>query len=151
MNKGYTLLELMVTVAIIAILASASYPSLRDTLNRNRVASSVNSFIGAVSFARSEAIKRNDTVTMAASDSKSADEWGGGWSISAGGTTIRTFAALSGSTLNSTGNISSFSFNSRGFLSDSDSLSLCDEDGDGCKAISIFTTGNTRLDDSYCL
>ncbi|OUS29271.1 hypothetical protein A9Q99_09165 [Gammaproteobacteria bacterium 45_16_T64] len=151
MYKGYTLLELLVAISIIAVLTSASYPSLIDTMNRNRVAASVNSFVGAISFARSEAIKRNDTVTMAASNSTTDDEWGDGWSVSAGGTTIRTFAALSGSTLNSTGNISTLSFNSRGFLSSSDSLSLCDQDGDGCKAISIFTTGNTRLDDSYCL
>ncbi len=63
-SRGFTLVELLVTVSIVALLTVLGLPSLRDTFERNAVTGHVNTFLGAVQFARGEAIKRGTTVKM---------------------------------------------------------------------------------------
>lgn len=72
-NKGFTLIELMVTVAIIAILAMLAAPSFRDMIVKNSFSSVGNEFSGSIMRARSEAVNRNSCVTMCMS-STSQDE-----------------------------------------------------------------------------
>lgn len=54
----------MVVIAISAILVAIAAPSMRSLVESNGVASSVNSLMSAISFARAEALKRGVTVTM---------------------------------------------------------------------------------------
>lgn len=54
---GFTLVELMVVIAIAAILAAIAFPSFQGTLRRNRVATANNAVIAALSEARGEAIR----------------------------------------------------------------------------------------------
>ncbi|MEY2684801.1 MAG: hypothetical protein RJA09_1945, partial [Pseudomonadota bacterium] len=63
-QRGVTLIELMITVAIVAILASLAAPSFRDSIVRNRLSSAITDVMTAVNFARSESIKRGRTVTL---------------------------------------------------------------------------------------
>lgn len=56
---GFTLVELMVTVAVLAIVAAIAFPSFQGTLRSNRVASANNEVLGLLSLARSEAIRSN--------------------------------------------------------------------------------------------
>jgi type IV fimbrial biogenesis protein FimT len=63
-SRGFTLVELLVTVSIVALLTVLGLPSLRDTFERNAVSGHVNTFLGALQFARGEAIKRGTTVKM---------------------------------------------------------------------------------------
>jgi len=65
---GFTLVELMVTVAIVAILMAIGAPQLQSFLQKQRVAADVNSLTAAVQLARSEALKRNGRVSMCALD-----------------------------------------------------------------------------------
>jgi len=68
MNKkqslGFTLTELMVIVAIIGILASIAVPSFQDMIERNRLKEAVESLKSDLMFARTEAIKRSQKVTV---------------------------------------------------------------------------------------
>jgi len=66
-HGGFTLLELMVTIAIVAILGMAAAPSMRDFVIRNRSSATTNEFIGSVLRARNEAASRNSCVTMCVS------------------------------------------------------------------------------------
>lgn len=56
-SNGFTLVELMITVAVVAILAAIAFPSFQSTLRSNRVASASNEVSGLVALARSEAIR----------------------------------------------------------------------------------------------
>ena len=50
---GFSLIEIVTTTAIVSILAAVAVPSLREIIQRNRVAGEVNSFVGDLRYARS--------------------------------------------------------------------------------------------------
>lgn len=64
-SSGFTLTELMVTVAIIGILASIAVPSFQDMIERNRLKEAVESLKSDLMFARTEAIKRSTSINVA--------------------------------------------------------------------------------------
>jgi type IV fimbrial biogenesis protein FimT len=82
---GFTLIELLVVVALVAILLMIAVPSFRSVIERNRIATQVNSFVGDLQVARSEAIKRGVTVSICPSSNGSsclgANTWQGGWMV----------------------------------------------------------------------
>jgi type IV fimbrial biogenesis protein FimT len=82
---GMTLLELMVVLAVIAILLVIVPPSLSGLIQRNRVASQINGFVGDLQFARAEAIKQGLPVTVCASSDgvncKGTASWNTGWIV----------------------------------------------------------------------
>src|ERR1700760_1109011 len=62
--SGFTLLEVLMTIAVAAILMGIAIPSFRYITNANRIASELNGLLGDLQFARSEAIKEGRTVTV---------------------------------------------------------------------------------------
>lgn len=63
-DKGFTLIEMMVTVAIAAILLTVAVPGFQAFIANNRLSTQANAFVTALQLARSEAIKRNLNVTV---------------------------------------------------------------------------------------
>ncbi|MGG6259270.1 GspH/FimT family pseudopilin [Stutzerimonas stutzeri] len=63
-NRGFTLIELMIAIALIAIIAGIAIPNYRSSMQNTRETSARNSLVGALQLARSEAITRNITVTV---------------------------------------------------------------------------------------
>ncbi|WDS36037.1 GspH/FimT family pseudopilin [Pseudoxanthomonas sp.] len=76
--RGFTLIELMVTVAVLAILLAIALPSFQQTLRSNRVATSTNALIGTLALARSEAIRSTHGAAVCSSTNGTA--CGGSWS-----------------------------------------------------------------------
>ena len=66
-NLGFTLVEMMVVVSIAAILISIAVPSYSALIKSNRLSSGTNEFISALLLARSEALKRSESVSVCAS------------------------------------------------------------------------------------
>jgi len=75
--KGLTLIELMVTLAVIATLVAVGLPQLQGMSGGNRMSATMNAMAADLAIARSEAINRNRTVTI----SQAAGGWSNGWSI----------------------------------------------------------------------
>ncbi|MBB3047506.1 type IV fimbrial biogenesis protein FimT [Litorivivens lipolytica] len=92
---GYTLLEILITLAVVAIVASLAVPSFQNMIATQRVRSAANDLVATLNFARSEAVKRNATVTI----TPAAGGWTDGWTTASGGTTLRVQDGYEGITL----------------------------------------------------
>jgi len=79
-HQGFTLIELMVTVSIAAILLGIAIPSFTTTISSNRMTTNANELITALNLARSEAIKRGQQVTVRRKGTTSA-QWESGWDV----------------------------------------------------------------------
>jgi type IV fimbrial biogenesis protein FimT len=69
-SAGFSIVELMVTLCIAAILFAVAIPSFRQMMASNRLSTQTNDLIGAVNYARSEAITRNRTITLCRTSSE---------------------------------------------------------------------------------
>jgi type IV fimbrial biogenesis protein FimT len=91
-STGFTLIELMVVVTVLIILATVAVPSFKDLMANQRIKSASYELFSSLLTARSEAIKRNNNVTIASA----SGGWQAGWTITtAGGTVIKEHSALS--------------------------------------------------------
>lgn len=75
--RGFTLIEMMVAVAVLAILLSVGLPAFGALIDNQRLDISVNALMRSVQFTRGEAARRNQYVTMAPLDKR----WQSGWVI----------------------------------------------------------------------
>ena len=64
MCRGFTLLELMVTIAVLAILATVGVPSFQTLVQNNRVVTQTNELVSVLNVARTEAVKRGRPVEV---------------------------------------------------------------------------------------
>ena len=84
-SPGFTLMELMVTIAIAGILLGVAIPSFTSIISSNRLTTYANDLVTALNFARSEAIKRGVRITLCKSTNGNSctagDDWSQGWII----------------------------------------------------------------------
>lgn len=92
-STGFTLIELVVTLAVAAIILGMVVPSFQNLIRNNQVSTEANAFMGAVQFARSEAVKRGGGVALSANGA----DFSSGWCVHTGAdcnaTVIREFDA----------------------------------------------------------
>ena len=97
-SRGFTLVEMLVVMTISAILVAAAVPAFQWTIARNRVSDATNLLLSNMEFARLEAVRRGNTVsicrtldpnapvaTLACSSASSAtvdgNDWAVGWIV----------------------------------------------------------------------
>lgn len=83
-SNGFTLVELMVTIAVLAILSTIAYPSFQGTIRSNRMATTSNELIAALALARSEAIRGTHGGGVCASTAGTSCDgksWADGWMV----------------------------------------------------------------------
>lgn len=123
--RGFTAIELLVVVAILAILAALAAPSFTPIIERWRVRQVSEDLQSSLYLARSEAIKRGGNVTVTKSanigdctNAAGNTQWGCGWTIASGSTTLQQTAAPSRVAVTLTGSTGSISVDRWGMLSD---------------------------------
>jgi type IV fimbrial biogenesis protein FimT len=97
-QRGFTLIELMVTISVMAILLMIAVPSFNDATLGSKLGSYANNLVAGAHLARSEAIKRNAAVTLCVSSDGTdcaTGDWEQGWIVRAtDGTVIQRQQAL---------------------------------------------------------
>ena len=96
--RGFTLIELMVTLAVAAIMLTVAVPNFREFIERNRVSSHTNLMVGALHLARSEAIKRGRNLVILCKSSdgnicSTSSAWREGWLLYADTNADKTYSA----------------------------------------------------------
>lgn len=125
---GFGLIELVVAIAIVAVLTAAALPSFRELSRRMTISENTNNLVGALNTSRAEAVKRGSMVAVVGT----GNDWSaGGWQVQADSDhddtitssddVLSTYAALTNSytvkTLVTGGTDAQIVFNSQGSLS----------------------------------
>ncbi|MDG4553252.1 MAG: GspH/FimT family pseudopilin [Candidatus Competibacter sp.] len=168
-RSGFTLVELIITVALAAIIVTIGIPSFRTAILNNSRTAQVNEFIGVLNFVRSEATKRGMRVTICRrlNDTTCAIDttsiWENGWIvfvdqnedsvIGAGEEILKVYGAIPNNfTLRTGGSFTqSVAYLPSGVSSSNtnfgtDTFKLCDSRGvDQARFIAISITGRARV------
>lgn len=170
---GFTLIELIITMAIAAILVSVAIPSFNALIQNNRITASANEFTGNMQLARSTAIKqqRNTTICVSTTFNVNPPTCTGGTNWAAGAVVwvdqdrdsvldlaevvriidpINPTAAVSLTLTSATQ--SQFQYSSTGLLtSPADTLTLCDNrTAETGRTIAVSPAGRVNISNSLC-
>ena len=80
-HAGFTLVELVVTIAVMAVVMAIAFPSFQNTLRSHRVSTSTNDVISLISLARSEGVRSTHGGGVCASGDGATcgTDWSAGW------------------------------------------------------------------------
>lgn len=148
-SGGMTLIELMITIFVLAILAMIGVPSFQNASLGSRLAAAANNLLASVQLARSEAIKRNAAVTLCASSDGATCAGSGGWEqgwiiVDAAAAVIQSHEGLSfGYRITQTGGTSALSFQSIGIGATAATFTVCRDDpiGGQERVLSVSAAG----------
>jgi len=125
-SAAFTLIELMVTIAVLGIVVAIAMPSFQRFIADQRVKAAADELVMSFMYARSEAVKRRTTVSV----TSLSGGWSAGWQVASGSDVLRTheFNGLSVSGVEAS--TVSFGAQGRATLGSSDALNfrICDQD-----------------------
>lgn len=160
---GFTLVELMVTLSVAAILLTVGIPGMRDLIANNRLTAATNLFVSSMNIARSEAIKQGRDATVCVSTSLAgctAGNWQQGWlvwvdtdqdgNLDFPTEVIRAVQPLATS-LQFTSTQNSFSIDSQGTVDNVNALlNVCDDRaGEVGRQLRVLATGGISLNSQF--
>ena len=120
--SGFTLVEVMISVAVVAILLMIGIPSFRYVTNSNRIAAEINGLLGDMQYARAEAIKEGQPITVCVSSNGTScanvNTWQNGWIVLNAASNVilrvqKTFASTD--TFVATNGVGAVTFNREGY------------------------------------
>ncbi|MDR8014846.1 GspH/FimT family pseudopilin [Ectopseudomonas guguanensis] len=154
-SRAFTLIELMVTLAVLAVVISLAAPSFSNMLQENRLAAMSSELQGALQLARSEAVRRRANVTLCRSNTtqtacSNGTDWAtGGWMMIAGTEVLKVWDPIQGAVV--TGPNSGIVFRSNGMASaQSWTVTHSSCTGQQKRTISVNATGSTTLAKGDC-
>lgn len=146
--RGVTLVELMVTLALLAILLGIGVPAYRDLIRRNLVTTQANELLSTLQYGRSEAAKRGTpvTVTITAGDDT-------GWiaTVASGATQLRVTDRMETRVALNLGGEEevAVTFAGTGFVTASGSFEI--SAGDAVRWVCLQPSGLARVDKDGCI
>ena len=149
--RGFTLIELLTTISVLAITVAIAAPSLGKLLSAQRVRSLAYSMVSDLVLARSEAVKRGESVTL----KPSTTSWSQGWDISVvSSAEIISTQSTAGSDVQITtvpASLPSLTFNRNGRLETPNIVRFGITDGGSqSRCISLDPSGRPKSTTSVC-
>ena len=145
--RGLTLIELLVSLAVFAILVAIAAPNLSNFMTGNKATAEINSLTGAFTLAHDEAIYRNASVDVIAN----AGGWQNGWvvQLAAPPNTVLSQAGAMPTTLRILAGITTATFTSAGRTNNDITIRFCDRTPSTVATpglvLSILRTGRISL------
>ena len=155
-QSGFTLIELIATVAILAVLTLIAVPSMNGFIANNRIDAAAKTMMQHLKTARASAIQTNSAVRVVQVLGSTNGQWQSGWSvITANNTTLQVSGAIKGDvTMNSSllGDDGSIIFAPNGQLAEGGSVAIavCDSRNDPTFGayVTINIVGRVRIDET---
>lgn len=119
-NRGFTLFELIVTIAVAAVIITFGVPGFKSLVQNSRATTDTNDLVTALNLGRSEATRRGVPIEVCSSDDGSTcsgnDDWSSGWIVRpAGGQVLRAWPPRSDANV-LTADVDEIEFQPRGSL-----------------------------------
>lgn len=146
-SHGFSLVELVTVICMASIFAMLAGPPFRDFIIQQRIRNAAFELMADIAYARSEAVKRNSTVTIS-----QAGTWTNGWTVVTGSTTLRTHPAFN-NTITVTMASSSIDFSLNGRASASANFTIDDTGGSAtitARCVSIDASGRPQSVQGSC-
>jgi type IV fimbrial biogenesis protein FimT len=144
-QSGFNLIELMVVVTIAAIMLGIGVPSFRQFTATQRVKSAAFDFAAALLQARSEAVKRNTTVSV-----KTTSDWANGWTVDVGGTTLATQEATSNVTITPSPATTTVDYQGTGRIASTLKFQFGGSNTDAVRCVTISVSGVPNTTTASC-
>jgi type IV fimbrial biogenesis protein FimT len=161
-STGFTLIELIITMVILAIVTMAAIPSFSNMIQNNKRAADTNLLVSSINFARTEAIKRGANVTFSTDGGLES-----GWCVHAGDAAgdcdndqIRGFESSGNLTFtvkdDDDQDVDDLVFDRRGFLVPQTALTVtvipeeCVSGNPDRRIIRVSPVGRTEIDEDPC-
>lgn len=147
--SGFTLVELMVTIAVAAILVAVALPSFQRMTSNNNITNMYYDLMAALHNARSEAVTRGAPIRVKATSTN----WSDGWAVvTDDDTALRTYGARDPKykMTTSPAGLDEVGFNARGATANAVCFTLKDQSGAGSKVmhITILASGSVHTSTS---
>lgn len=152
-QRGFTIVELMITLTIASILLGISIPNFNTLIKNNRLAVATNETIGAFNFARTEAFKRGDLIHIAEvgagtswvvwADADADDVWDQGeeirvWNAFPAGVSVTTVNGF-------------IVFDSSGLANNAETVTVCDDrSGESGSQLDLLLSGSVSVSKISC-
>lgn len=139
-QRGFSLIELIITLAVLGVVVSIATPNFQSLMANQRVKAAADDLLMSIMYARAEAIKTRSAIEVV----RSGDDWSDGWSVRQGDVVLRKddksgllVSGFAGDRL---------TFSRSGRLSDVLTFSVCDEAGKAeGRRIDVSLSGQARV------